>query len=257
GVPRLDTLLKGGVPGHSSTLLAGAPGSGKTLLGLHFLAEGAARGEPGLYHGFGESRARLLAKAEGVGLALAPALDSGLLVMESRSSVEGLPDARAHELLRLMRHHHARRLVLDGLELMLDTMSPRRTLGFVTALLLALRSHGVTPVMIQRTPFVPGAQAEGAPQGLEALIDNIVFLRYVEQRSRQHRLLSVLKMSESGYETTSREFSLSSRGITVAATSKSAEDILQGRSRRRATQRPTRRESEPRRRATRKPGGRS
>jgi circadian clock protein KaiC len=258
GVPRLDEMLSGGVPERSSSLLSGAPGSGKTLLGMHFLAEGVRRGEKGLYFGFGETRGRLLAKAQGVGLKLAPALASGGLVVESRSPVECLPDARAHELLALVERHQARRLVLDGLELLLHMMDPRRTLGFVTSLLNALRARGVTPLLLQRTPLLLGPREEGPLQGLEALIDNIVFLRYVELRSRLYRMLSIFKMSESPYESTSREFSLSSRGIDVADSSESAENILQGQHRPRATKRPsTRSKAAPRRRAPLKRGGRA
>jgi circadian clock protein KaiC len=258
GVPHLDEMLTGGVPCHSSTLLSGAPGSGKTLLGLHFLADGVRRGESGLYFGFGETRARLLAKAEGVGLALAPALASGALVVESRSAVECLPDARAHELLALVERHQVSRLVLDGLELLLDAMNPRRTLGFVTALLAALRSRGVTPMMIQRTPLLLGPRVEGTWPGLDALIDNIVFLRYVELRSRRYRMLSILKMSESPHDSTSREFSLSSRGIDVSDSSESAENILLGRHRPRAVKRPSpRSKAAPRRRTALKRGGRA
>jgi circadian clock protein KaiC len=258
GVPRLDEMLLGGVPERSSSLLSGAPGSGKTLLGLHFLAEGVRRGEKGLYFGFGETRDRLLAKAQGVGLKLAPALASGGLVVESRTPVECLPDARAHELLALVERHQARRLVLDGLELLLHMMDSRRALGFVTSLLTALRARGVTPLMLQRTPLLFGPREEGPLQGLEALIDNIVFLRYVELRSRLYRMLSIFKMSESPYESTSREFSLSSRGIDVADSSESAENILQGQHRPRAAKRPsTRSKAAPRRRAPLKRGGRA
>src|SRR5512146_2151330 len=48
GVAQLDALLHGGLPPASSTTIMGGTGTGKTLLGLHFLVEGARRGEPGV-----------------------------------------------------------------------------------------------------------------------------------------------------------------------------------------------------------------
>ena len=99
GVPGLDALLDGGVPAASVTLLAGAPGAGKTLLGLAFLAAGAARGERGLYVGFRETRDRVLAKAEGVGLRLRPWVDAGLVTLHWEAPLEPLADALTEALL--------------------------------------------------------------------------------------------------------------------------------------------------------------
>lgn len=63
GVPGLDDILHGGLnPGHVY-LLEGNPGTGKTTLALHFLLEGAARGEKGLYITLSETEAELRAGA--------------------------------------------------------------------------------------------------------------------------------------------------------------------------------------------------
>ncbi|WNG40991.1 Circadian clock protein KaiC [Archangium violaceum] len=232
GVPRLDEMIGGGLLPQSSTMLFGSPGSGKTLLGLHFLASGARLEEPGLYYGFMESTPRLFSKAANVGLELRPWVDSGQLVVETRTAVEALPDALAHELLVLVDHHKVQRLVLDGLEpLLQETLGPRRTPGFLTALTNALRARGVTSLMTQQTHVFFGPQLEARLEGLEAIVDNIVFLRYVELRSQLYRMLSILKMRESDYESALREFSISTRGIDVAETFESAEAILTGQAR--------------------------
>lgn len=49
GVPGLDEVLRGGFIDGLSYLVRGGPGTGKTQLGLHFLSEGARRGEPVLF----------------------------------------------------------------------------------------------------------------------------------------------------------------------------------------------------------------
>lgn len=49
GITALDALLCGGFEAGEVWSVAGAPGVGKTLLGFHFLAEGLASNEPGLY----------------------------------------------------------------------------------------------------------------------------------------------------------------------------------------------------------------
>ncbi len=229
GVPRLDEMLAGGVPAHTSSLLFGSPGCGKTLLGLHFLAQGASQGEPGLYFGFMETSPRLLMKAAGVGLDLRPWVDSGRLVLETRAAVEALPDALVGELLGLVERHRVRRLVIDGLEVLSkEAFAPQRIPSFLIALTHELRSRGVTTVMTQQAHVLFGPRLEATPEGVEGLVDNLLFLRYVELRSHLYRMVSVLKMRESNYEPSLREFSISPRGIDVAETFESAEAILSG-----------------------------
>jgi circadian clock protein KaiC len=229
GVSRLDEMLKGGVPAQTSSLLFGSPGSGKTLLGLNFLAQGASQGESGLYFGFMEMSPRLLAKAAGVGLELQPWVDAGQLVLETRAAVESVPDLLVHELLGLLERHRVKRLVIDGLEVLAkEGLDPRRMGSFLTALTHELRSRGVTTLLTQQTNVLFGPRLEATMEGVEAIVDNILFLRYVELRSHLYRMVSILKMRESDYEPSLREFSISSRGIDVAETFESAEAILTG-----------------------------
>ncbi len=49
GVAGIDELLRGGLPETSVTLALGGTGTGKTLLALHFLVDGARKGEPGVF----------------------------------------------------------------------------------------------------------------------------------------------------------------------------------------------------------------
>ena len=228
GLAGLDAMLGGGLPHGSFTLLTGATGSGKTLLGLHLLAAGAAHDEPGLYVSFTESRARLLAKAAGAGLALDDALANGRLEFERYSAVEPLPDALAHRMLAHVRRQGTRRLVIDGLGPVLDTMTPPRALGFVSALSHALRARGTTLVLTHPTSLLLAQQHEPPLHGVEPLIDNLVMLRYVDRGAQMYRLLSILKMRESDYESSLREFSISAGGIRVARDGTSAEAVLRG-----------------------------
>jgi circadian clock protein KaiC len=59
GVSGLDNILHGGLPSGHVYLIEGDPGSGKTTLGIQFLLEGVAKGEPTLYITLAESRAEL------------------------------------------------------------------------------------------------------------------------------------------------------------------------------------------------------
>ena len=231
GVSRLDEMLAGGLPAHSSTLLFGSPGSGKTLLGLHFLEAGARQGEGGLYYGFAEPEAWLVNKGTGVGLSLQPWLEGGRLRLQVHTSVERSLDARARDLLEQVERHQVKRLVLDGLEALApDLLAQQRLASFFHALFQLLRSRGVTTLVTHQTHVIVGPDLRAPLHGIESLVDNILLLRFVELNSQLYRMVSVLKMRESRYDSALRQFDITSRGITVADTFESAEAILTGQS---------------------------
>src|SRR5437763_17137387 len=91
GLPGLDDVLGGGLPANHLYLIEGNPGAGKTTLGLHFLREGAARGEKGLYVTLSETAEELRTVAGAHGWALdhievfEPVSDEGLAIEAEQS----------------------------------------------------------------------------------------------------------------------------------------------------------------------------
>lgn len=71
GITGLDDILWGGLPAGHVYLIEGDPGSGKTTMGLQFLLQGIANGEPALYVTLAESRQELEAVAESHGFDVA------------------------------------------------------------------------------------------------------------------------------------------------------------------------------------------
>ncbi|MDQ2807935.1 MAG: hypothetical protein M3Z04_13660 [Chloroflexota bacterium] len=229
GVPRLDEMLFGGLLSHSTTLLLGPPGSGKTLLGLHFLAEGARQGERGLYFGFDEMSAQLISKAAGIGLDFAQYMSNGQIAFVWRSSLEEVVDALVEHLLAEVRRQGTQRLFIDSLTGFLDNVIyPDRIMRLFVALSNELRTLGVTLVFALETPQLFGGGSEGPSSGVSSRVDNILFLRYVELYSQLYRLISIVKIRESGYDSTIREFKITPQGLDVASTFASAEAILTG-----------------------------
>ncbi len=226
GIPGLDDMLRGGVPPASVTALLGAPGSGKTLLGLHLLAEGLRTGQRCLYFGFYETPSRLLSKAEGVGLRLREHLEAGRLELQWRQPTEQFLDALAVHLVEGVRRQKVQRLFIDGADGLLQAAAhPERFTTFFSALSNELRALQVSTAISMETSF-GGPKLGLAPVGLSAGVENIVFMRYVELRSRFHRLISILKVRESDYDPSLREFHITSRGLEVAGSSESAEEVL-------------------------------
>jgi len=234
GIPRLDESLRGGLLSGSTTLLMGAPGTGKTLLGLHFLLQGAREGQPGVYFGFYETPPRLMEKAAGVGMGdLKKYVDEGLIEIQWQPPLEHNMDALAERLLERIEERKVKRL-----RLFIDSVAgfrsaavyPERMPRFFSALSHQLRMLDVTTLYSDETELFSTSVEPPQPEAA-AYVENIIFLRYLELRSQLYRLISIMKMRESQYDSGIREFAISDEGIIVADTFKSAEAVLTGQAR--------------------------
>lgn len=230
GVERLDEMLAGGIPSGSSTALIGAPGTGKTMLGLSFLVEGARNGQSGLYFGFYEPPPRLLEKASSIGLELEKYVKSGLIELIWQPPLEHMMDSLAEQLLEKLRPDPTprRRLFVDGVEgFRAAAVYPERAPRFFSALTNQLRMLDVTTLLSEELDLFKPELNLPNPE-LANVVESVILLRYVELRSRVHRLISIMKMRESRYDTHIREFKILDDGIVVADSFESAEAILSG-----------------------------
>lgn len=228
GVPGLDEMLEGGLFSASTTMLLGTPGSGKTVLGLHALAAGAAVGETGLYFGGQERPGQLVKKAIRLGLPFDRMMEQGLIEVMWQPPIEDIVDVLAERLLAAVRQREVRRLFIDGLTAFEGTVYPERLPAFFAALLSELSAYSVTTIIAIEMPQLFGPTVEFPEHKFSADIDNLLFLRYVELRSQLYRLISILKVRDSGYDPAIREFKITDQGLQVASTFDSAEAILTG-----------------------------
>jgi circadian clock protein KaiC len=229
GIATLDEILGGGLLSASSTFVLGAPGSGKTSLGLHFLDAGARAGEPGLYFGFFEKPERVRSKAQLLSIPFEDHVRKGLVEILWRAPLEQLSDALSKMLLETVERRGVRRLFVDGLAGLCEgIVYPERVRAFVTALLNALQAKGITTLVADETEQLFGPYPDSSVKGIGSVVDNIIYLRYVELRSQLRRLISVMKVRQGVYDSSLREFSIGPTGFQVASTFESAESILSG-----------------------------
>ncbi|HEY4241830.1 MAG TPA: ATPase domain-containing protein [Kofleriaceae bacterium] len=229
GVAGLDKMLRGGLPGASNTIVLGPSGSGKTMLGLQFIAAGAARGEPGLHVSFAESPRELLAKDRRLGFGVGDAMQRGLLHIIHEAPIEGMLDAVIERVLTTVHDHHIKRLSFDGLHgFRHHAEYPERTRAVYGALATELKRRGVTSIFTLESPDLVGPQIEIPIDGVSMLAENIVLLRHVELQAQLFRLISILKVRDHDYDSGIREFQITDRGLAIADTFESAEQILTG-----------------------------
>lgn len=230
GIADLDRMMCGGLPTNSNTMVLGPSGSGKTILGLQFLAEGARSGEAGIYFGFYERPRSILLKSQRINLGLhQPAVLEQLQFMW-QSPVEGVIDLIAERLLTAVRRTPGvRRLVIDGLHGLESAAEfPDRVAHVLSALLEELQSCSVTTLYTVETQDLIGPEIEVPIGGLSNITHNIVVLRHVELSAHLYRLISIVKIRDSDYDSGIREFRITGEGIVVADTFQSAERILSG-----------------------------
>jgi circadian clock protein KaiC len=218
GIKRLDEMLRGGFLSGSMSTLYGAPGTGKTSLGLSFLAEGARRGEHGIYLGFYETPGRLLEKSRSLGLPVEEFVKKGLIELQWQQSVENIPDAIAERLLERIRAKGKTRVrvFIDGMSGFRRAMPYSDRFGpFLAALTNELRNIGATSLYSEEEElFKTGVAVPHSELG--SIVDNLLYLRYVEVKSQLYRLISIMKARESDYDSSIREYAITSKGIVVS-----------------------------------------
>jgi circadian clock protein KaiC len=216
GIEGLDVMLGGeGLPIATSTMLLGPPGSGKTSTGLHFLSQCNA-GEHGVYLSFFETPERAAEKAQQLGLQLKAQLESGIVRYLWKPTTENILDSVGNELIRAVDDPLVQRVFIDGLDgLRRAAVERSRLVPFVTAVVNELRCRGISTLYSEESRASLGPEIEAPPAGISAVLENWIALRFTEIGSRLRRLISVLKVRDSGFDPIVREFELTARGIIV------------------------------------------
>jgi circadian clock protein KaiC len=229
GIAGLDELLHGGLPDNSTTMLIGPSGAGKTTAGLQFLGESSAE-EPGLFFGLFETPARLRVKARNLRLPIEGLLEQGHVEIMWQPTTEGILDEIGNRLMEAVRRRKVRRLFLDGFS-GLEKLAPEpaRLNHFIVALTLEFRSLGVTTLFTNEVDLIGAADLPLSGlslRGTSDIAENIVVLRFVELRTRLHRMISVVKVRDSDFDQSMRGYVVADGGITVDNNPDRAEAIL-------------------------------
>jgi len=112
GIPSLDNLLSGGLPGNTITLVSGTPGSGKTILCFQFLTEGLSNDENCLFLTSDERVENILKQANELGFNFQKWMDTGKL----KFMYLDLDKPTIHkEMEQEIRNGNYSRVVLDSL----------------------------------------------------------------------------------------------------------------------------------------------
>jgi circadian clock protein KaiC len=220
GVSGLDDILGGGLPTNHIYLVDGDPGTGKTTLGLQFLLDGAAKGEPGLYVTLSESRAELEAVARSHGWTL-DAIDIFELSKETAGDVEESYtifhpaevelQQTVDEVLKAVEHHNPARIVFDSLsEMRLLAREPLRFRRQILALKQFFSGRDCTVLLLDD---------KTAPEGdlqLHSLAHGVIVLEHMAlEYGSERRRLQVTKVRGIKFRGGFHDFRIKTGGIEV------------------------------------------
>jgi circadian clock protein KaiC len=228
GIKGLDELFCGGVYKNSTTLITGASGSGKTVTALHFIMEGAKRGEKSLFIEFEESPDQLYRNAASFGWDLKKYVDNGIVKLLCQYP----EDLRAEQYLQMIQNqviaNKSKRVVFDSISDIERIYDERKFRTFVVGLNAFLKMHDATSVFTNTTFQILGV-TEITGTHLSTASDNIIILKYVELGGRMHRLISVLKQRGSMHKKDLMEFEVTPEsGVNIMGPFKGVENLMSG-----------------------------
>ena len=207
-------------------MVMGPSGTGKTTMGLHFLS-GSTAEQPGLLFGFYETPPRIAIKAAGVCPGLSELVDAGTVEVIWQPPTDDLLDAYGNRLLEAVQRRGVRRLFIDGLGALQYAANshPKRINNFITTLMNELRVLGVTTVYTLEVPDIMGPNIRNPIGDLSSLAENLILMRFVELGAHLHRLVSVLKVRDSAFDSSLYEYVTSSQGLIIRSDTDAAQRI--------------------------------
>jgi circadian clock protein KaiC len=228
GVPRLDSMLGGGLMCDTTAMVLGPTGVGKTCLGYSFLGE-SSDSQPGLLFSFYETPARAKQKAAGIGIDFDGLVQKGTLEILWQPPVESTLDAVGNRILEAVERREVRRLFIDGFNALEHCAAyPERIPQFFAALAQRLRSRGVTTVYAAESHDIFAPNIRPPTTGLSPLLESLIVLRFAELNASVKRIISVMKLRDSDFDAHLYECEITHKGLRVSDSLANAEALLTG-----------------------------
>jgi circadian clock protein KaiC len=217
GIAGLDEMLGGGTLRGNGILVAGPVGSGKSTMAVQFIAEGVARGEPGVVAIFEETVPKYLDQAKALGIDLEDMSRRGLVEVVYVRPLDLSMDETLYAIQAAVDKIGARRVILDsisGLEAALAPAFKEDFLESLYRLLGALTGAGVT-ILLTVEVTEPYNDMRFTPHPISFLTHDIVLQRYYEVEAELRTFLTVIKTRARGHSREMRSYEVTSTGIVV------------------------------------------
>lgn len=231
GNAELDALMGGGLQFGTSAVLLGPAGTGKSTTALQYARAAAARGERAVVFAFDERLETILERTAGLGMDIAPDINSGRIVIQTVDAAEVSPGEFAHWVRAAVEGTDGtpgtKVVVIDSLNGYLHAMPEERFLIAQLHELLAYLGHkGVVTFLIVAQHGLFGNMQ--TPIDTTYLADTVVLFRYFESMGQVRQAVSVVKKRSGKHERTIRELRLGGGGLTFGAPLTEFHGVLTG-----------------------------
>jgi circadian clock protein KaiC len=216
GIAGLDEILHGGLVRERSYLVRGGPGTGKTTMGMHFLAAGAAAGEPVLWISLGEPETKLRQNGMAQGFDL-----QGVAFLDLSPNAEFFSEVETYDIFAptdVDREPTTQKIIdkikaLKPKRVFVDSMTQFRYLSAdafqfrkqALSFLRFLSDHGATVL------FTAEGSAEVPDNDLQFMCDGVLQLTF----GPEGRALAVLKVRGADFRSGAHSIRLGAHGMTV------------------------------------------
>lgn len=214
GSPRLDHLLNGGLLKNGINLITGVPGSGKTILSQQIAFHNANRERPALYLStLSEPLDKILRYGQSLTFFDAAAIRNGHLIYQDLGQQLGElgPDEWLAAIDRYLKEYRPGLVLIDsfrGVQAMLADVPTYQQ--FLYGLVRRLTATATTSIW-----NAPYARAEVLDQAAAAVADSILALDLKQIGERELRIVQVLKLRGSSYQSGEHMYRITSDGFQV------------------------------------------
>ncbi|MEA3281170.1 MAG: ATPase domain-containing protein [Euryarchaeota archaeon] len=214
GISGLDQLLSGGLIHGTTTLLTGPSGTGKTTTGMHFILEGARKGEPGLIVTFEENAAQLRRNAASFGWDIKRHEMDDMLHIQYPVHEHVYAGESLLRMCDCITEFGVERVLVDSINGFDDFSPDGDSVEYIQKSSRYLKSRDITTVFTNETKNLLGSTkvTEG---GVSHVMDTVITLRYVEITSKLLRAISVLKMRGSAHDAGIHATEITEHGMKV------------------------------------------
>ncbi|MCX8037878.1 MAG: hypothetical protein N3D11_12675 [Candidatus Sumerlaeia bacterium] len=228
GIAGLDRVLQGGFTAGVPSLVAGVSGTYKSTMLAHFLAAGAAAGEPGLLISFEEPPQYFIQVMQQRGIPLAGAVQNGLLHLWHRVPKGTTLDELYYQLQGAIAQHSIRRVAIDSLnDFERCVPEPARCKDYLIWFNDLLMRRGVSALWTQKIDRLSDRSPIGDIRCLSQF-DTVVYLGQVEIESELRKVVSILKRRGAKCEGDLRAIDCGPRGLVVSDKFLGLSGILEG-----------------------------
>ncbi|MDB5859258.1 MAG: circadian clock protein KaiC [Ramlibacter sp.] len=227
GLPKLDTLMGGGLPCGSNTLLCGPSGAGKTTTAVTCALAALKRGDRVVYYLFDEGLSTLVTRAKALALDITGYLESGQLQVIPLDPAQVSAGEFAHMVRHAVEDEGARMIAIDSLNAYLQAMPGSKYLMLQMHELLTYLSHRdvVTLLILGQHGLLGEVESD---VDMSYLADAILLFRFFEARGQLLKAVSMVKSRTNRHEQTIREFRMGPGGIEVGQELTDFEGVMTG-----------------------------